>query len=265
MGSFGEVAVIILAVMAVLTAVVSRRKLNRFAIENERWRTLARQRADRVSMFSHEIKTPLALIVGSAEVLTQGQLGELNPRQRMMLETVMSNGYAMSALADDILAAARIDTQLFTMRMVNVDLRKLAQQVIFDLRKLHQNQLSLECRGFPPQVSGDPQLLRQVLINLVTNAVRHGGDGPISIGIRSAEDSVLLTVTDFGSGMTPRQRQEAFTRTMQGRSETGHGLGLIITGEIIELHGGQLLLDSDLAHGTTIMARIPLRAANLET
>lgn len=251
--------------IALGVAVVSlRTRVRLLRVENDRWRALARERADRAAMLSHELRTPLSLIGGSAEVLADGHLGGLVPRQAALVETIMVNAHAMASLSQDILADAKIDTQMFTMRTQLVNLRRLARQVLIDLRGLHPNRLSLECRGYPPYVPGDPQLLRQVLINLVTNAARHGGpDASISLGIRQTEDSVLLCVSDDGSGMTPAQRRELFNRTLTGKSETGNGLGMIITQRIVQMHGGHLLIDTAAERGTTVIARLPLRGDTL--
>lgn len=264
MGVIAEVGTMILlcalAASVVALAVRQRRRLRLLQVENDRWRKLASERADRAAMLSHELRTPLALISGSAEVLADGHLGALSDRQTALVDTIAVNAYAMANLSEDILASARIDTQVFAMRTQLVNVRRLARDVLVDLRGLHSNPLTLECRGYPPFVAGDPQLLRQALINLITNSVRHAGvDAKIGVAIRRTEDSVLLMVRDDGSGMSPEQRRELFNRTLKGKSDTGNGLGMIITQRIVELHGGSLLIDTARDRGTTIIARLPSR------
>ncbi|MDO4783900.1 MAG: HAMP domain-containing sensor histidine kinase [Propionibacteriaceae bacterium] len=254
------------AVAAGIALGVTRRQIAQLRAENQRWRSIAAERADRAAMLSHELRTPLALLVGSAEVLADAHVGPLTPRQSALVESIGFNSHIMATLVEDILTDARIDAQIFAMRTARVNLRRLARDVIADLRKLYPNRLSLECRGYPPSAAGDPQLLRQVLINLVTNAARHGGaDADISIGVRRTDGAVLLSVTDTGTGMTPQQRRQLFHRTLRGASETGNGLGLIITRRIIDLHGGRLLIDTEASRGTTVIARLPeLRAPGRE-
>lgn len=238
----------------------SARKLTKLRVENQRWRRVAADRADRSAMLSHELRTPLALIVGSAELLGTGAVGALTSRQESLVKSIGFNSHIMTTLVEDILADARLDTQMFTMRAERVNLRRLARSVLADLRQLYPNPLTLECRGYPPSVVGDPQLLRQVLINLVTNAARHGGaDTPISVGLRRVDDAVLVRVTDAGTGMTPEQRRHLFHRTLRGVNEAGNGLGVIITQRIVDLHGGDLLIDTEERCGTTVIARFPDR------
>ena len=234
------------------------RRMSELRIENQRWRHIAAERADRAALLSHELRTPLALIAGSAEVLADGHVGPLTRKQAALADSIGFNSHIMATLIEDILTDARIDAQVFAMRATHVNLRRLARDVIADLRRLYPNRLSLECRGYPPTAIGDPQLLRQALINLVTNAARHGGAGAdISIGVRRTEDAAVLSVTDTGSGMTPQQRRQLFHRTLRGANETGNGLGMIITRRIVDLHGGQLLIDTEASRGTTVIARLP--------
>ena len=269
MGWFGEVwplvaALTSMALLGTVAAVVVLVRASRtLRVENARWRRLARERADRSAMLSHELRTPLSLISGSAEVLGDGHLGQLSVRQRSLVTTIEVNAHTMATLTEDILASARIDSQMFTMRTSVVNVRTLVRDVLRDLAGLHRNELLLECRGYPPHLLGDPQLLSQAVINLVTNSVRHGGDGPVRVAVRRTEDSVLIAVSDTGSGMTAEQRKDVFRRTLRGKSETGHGLGMIITQQIVELHGGHLFIDSVENLGTTVTAQLPLRAASL--
>lgn len=246
------------AVVFGITLWAADRRMSELRIENQRWRHIASERADRAALLSHELRTPLALIVGSAEVLADGHVGPLTQKQASLVDSIGFNSHIMATLIEDILTDARIDAQVFAMRATHVNLRRLAREVIADLRRLYPNRLSLECRGYPPTAVGDPQLLRQALINLVTNAARHGGaDADISIGVRRTEDAVVLSVTDTGTGMTPQQRRQLFHRTLRGANETGNGLGMIITRRIVDLHGGQLLIDTEASRGTTVIARLP--------
>lgn len=227
-------------------------------VENERWRALARQRADQVAMLSHEVRTPLALIRGASELLADGTAGALTAEQSELIETVGSNARRMSVLSEDLLVNARIDAGLFTMRVHSVNLRKLALQVVRDARRTEAATIRFECRGAPPWAAVDPGLLRQVLLNLITNAVRHGGDdAEVTVRLRRADGVVLLSVSDSGAGMSPQTKRVIFDRTSEGKSDTGHGLGMLISHKIVELHGGTILVDSMTARGTTITVALP--------
>ncbi len=250
-------AVTSLAVMLVARS-RTRGQLRALVAENERWRVLARQRADQVSMLSHELRTPLALVRGSAELLGDETVGRLDRVQRELVETIASNTERMNTLAEDLLVDAQIDAGLFVMRMSLVDLRRLAVGAVRDVAKVEQVPIHLECRGAPPRVPADPALLRQVLVNLLNNAIRHGGQHcEVSVRLRTTEGSVLLSVSDSGPGMTDRTRRAVFGREPGAKSETGHGLGMIISKRIVEMHGGKMMLDTVTGHGTTVTVALP--------
>ncbi|GAB77117.1 His Kinase A (phospho-acceptor) domain-containing protein [Austwickia chelonae] len=236
----------------------SRRELTVIRAENLRWRELAQHRADRVAMLSHEVRTPLALISGSTELLTDETAGPVNERQHRLLNTIEVNSRLMQALAQDLLTEARIDSGDFVLRAQKVDLRRVVQDAVDDLRGLYDNRIVIDTPGAPPELSGDPQLLRQALVNLITNAVRHGGPGAtVHVRARRTESGVLVTVSDDGTGMDEAQQAALFRRTMAGKSPTGNGLGMIITRKIVQLHDGRLVIDTVSAHGTRVMMSLP--------
>jgi len=259
----GLVAVLVVAV-AVLgwRALTQRRRATELAVENARWRSMAQDRADRVAVVSHEVRTPLALISGACELLADGTAGPLTASQEQLVDTVAVKSREVMALAADLLADARIDAQLFQFRSSTVDMRRLANAIVRDLRRLYPNQITLSARGAAPRIVGDPDLIRQALTNLITNAARHAGpDARILVSVRPSDDGVLIVVTDDGTGMTAEQTKELFRRSLAGKSETGNGLGMLITRRIVELHGGRCLVDSMVDHGTAILCSLPRDAA----
>lgn len=242
-------------------AVRQYRRSAALAVENDRWREFAQQRADRVSVLSHEVRTPLALIAGACELLEDGAAGDLTDRQRALVDTIGVKSGELVQLAEDLLADARIDAELFTLHLGSVNVRRLAFDVVSDLRRLNPGRITLSARGAPPRVYADSGLLRQALVNLVTNSLRHAGDDAhVTVSVRTMEDGVLIVVSDDGGGMTGEQKRDLFRRTLQGKSATGHGLGMLITKRIIELHGGRCLVDTISTRGTAILTFLPLRA-----
>lgn len=230
--------------------------------EAERLRGIARRNADQVSVLSHEIRTPLTLVRGSADLLIEGTPGQLTPRQRKYLDTIRRNCEAVISLAEDLLTQARIDAGMFELRPQVVRLRPLAQSVIRELREIHQMPLALDSPGAPPQVWADPALIRQVLINLVNNAIVHArGASLITIRIVERDANVLISVSDDGEGIDDDQRRKLFERFASGRPlRNGTGLGLVITRQIVQMHGGRIFVDSVAGGGTTMMASLPSRS-----
>lgn len=258
----GGLAILVLLAAALAGCLValrrSRARTRVVAVENARWRALAMDRADRVAIVSHEVRTPLALITGSAELLADGAAGALSRAQAELVETIFVKSDEVLALTADLLTDARIDAQLFSFRSGRVDLRRLVHGVVRDLRRLHPNRITLSARGAVPAITGDAALLRQALVNLITNAARHGGEqARIHVTVRPNENAVLIVVSDDGTGMTRQQTREIFRRGLAGKSETGNGLGMLITRRIIEMHEGRCLVDSRIDHGTTILCSLP--------
>ena len=215
-------------------------------------------RADRVAIVSHELRTPIALISGAAELLLDRAAGELSDLQHDLVDTIDVKASEVLGLAADLLTDAKIDAQLFQFRATTVDIRRVTNSVVRDLRSLYPNRITLSARGASPRILGDPDLIRQALTNLITNAARHAGqEARIAVTVRHHEDGVLIVVSDDGTGMSPAQTSELFRRGLAGKSETGNGLGMLITRRIIELHGGTCLVDSLTERGTTILCSLP--------
>lgn len=263
--ALGIVAVLALLALAGVLVLLRRvrRRHDELAEENRRWRALAMDRADRVAIVSHELRTPIALISGAAELLLDRAAGELSDLQHDLVDTIDVKASEVLGLAADLLTDAKIDAQLFQFRATTVDIRRVTNSVVRDLRSLYPNRITLSARGASPRILGDPDLIRQALTNLITNAARHAGqEARIAVTVRHHEDGVLIVVSDDGTGMSPAQTSELFRRGLAGKSETGNGLGMLITRRIVELHGGRCLVDSAVNVGTTILCSLPRRGSD---
>lgn len=227
--------------------------------EMARLRATAQRNADQISVVSHEIRTPLALVRGAADLLAEETPGPLNQQQRRFVDTISGNCTAVVALAEDLLVQARIDAGIFKLHLQRVNLRRLAGGVVAELRRLHSVDISLDCPGAPPRIWADADLLRQALTNLINNAVVHAHAATlVTVRIVSTDEDVLVSVSDNGRGMTREVRQRLFERFASGRPlRDGTGLGLVITRQIIQMHGGDVLVDSTPNRGTTMLFSIP--------
>lgn len=230
--------------------------------EAERLRTLARARAERSSVLSHEIRTPLTLVKGAAELLAEETPGPLNDRQRRFVDTILDNSTQMIAMAEDLLTAARLEARLFELHLERTDLRALVRSTVREMRRLHGANVLLDSRGAPLWLDLDRNLVRQALWNLVNNAARHSGAGvTITVRVTVGDDDVLVSVADDGPGMTPAERDGLFLPfVVGGGAGRGTGLGMMITKEIVELHGGRVFVDTATRVGTIILLTLPLRA-----
>lgn len=236
----------------------ARRALDASRAEAGQLRDLVKKRVERPNVFSHEVRTPLALIKGAAELLAEETPGPLTRRQREFVTTIATNAEQVIGLAQDLLAEARIDAQLFELHTERLDLRALARQTVRDARRIHPNPIRLENQGPPVQLMADRRLLGQALWNLVNNACRHSADTvAVTVSVTAGDGQVVVAVTDEGVGMTDRERVHLFDSFSTGAHSTGTGLGMMITERIIAQHGGRLLVDTIEGRGTTVFFVLP--------
>lgn len=230
--------------------------------ETARLQHLADARSDRVSALSHEIRTPLAMIKGAADLLLEGNPGPLTPQQLTFLQTITQNCAQTISLAEDLLMQARIEAGLFKLRVQQVDFKVLVRQTVRDHRAYaaeREQYVSLDCPQVMARISADPRLLTQALNNLLQNASRHTTHGGhIYVSVADNDSGLVVSVTDDGAGMSSEERSRLFQKFASGRPlGDGTGLGLIITKQIIELHGGQIMVDTNLGRGTTVLFTLP--------
>ncbi len=225
-----------------------------------RVRLVAKQSADRFPVISHEIRTPLALIKGASDLLLEESPGPLNEKQRAFMVSISNNSKHLIELAEDLLTQARIDAGFFNMKLERTDLRALSQNVIKEMRSFLQVEIVLDSQGAPPKLWLDYKLIKQALINLINNAVKASPEtSVIHLKLTSTEDGVNIIVSDDGAGMNEAARAKLFQRFASGHSlRDGTGLGLVITKEITEMHGGSLYIDTVLGKGTTVILSLPI-------
>lgn len=230
--------------------------------EINRLRRVTERRADQVSVLFHEVRTPLAMIKGAADLLIDGSPGPLTPHQQTFLNTISQNCERTIALAEDMLMQARIDAGLFKLRIEPTDLRTLMRRVTQSMKLvIARQQQALDF--YSPQILSpayvDPGLMQQVIENLLQNASRYTSrGGHMYVSLAENEDAHTIAVTDDGAGMSASERRNLFQKFMSGRAlGDGTGLGLVISKQIVEHHGGRILVDTDLGQGTTFLVILP--------
>jgi two-component system OmpR family sensor kinase len=216
---------------------------------------LMRDRQEQLRVMSHEIRTPLTIIQGSAELLQQGWPDMLDQTQQGFLQAIVSNSRSMHRLAEDLLAQARIEADMFSVRRETVDYRDFIARLVRELREIHQVEVLLNNLRTPLLVSLDPVLLRHVLNNLVGNSARYALHSQVMIRVVRREGGVLTTISDFGPGI---DREQLNGKASVHRAlPDSNGIGLRVVRSILHLHGGALYLDSALGRGTTASVYLP--------
>ncbi len=226
-------------------------------------RHLEAMRRDFVANVSHELKTPLTSIAGYAETLAS----EASPgtQTERFVRPILSNARRMHRLVDDLLDLSRIESGRWQPDPERVDVRGLADEAwaAFADRARERRIQFTTAVGNVRYVTADSEALRQVLTNLLDNALRHTPpDGRITVSLEPAPGGVTVSVADTGSGIAPEHLPrifERFYRADPGRSreEGGTGLGLAIVKHLVEAHGGRVEAHSSLGRGTTIRMFFP--------
>jgi signal transduction histidine kinase len=249
------------------------------AIENARLFEQVRRANDAktefVSFVSHELKQPMTSIKGYTDLLMKGMAGELSDTQHSLLETVRSNVDRMDVLVAELLDISRIESGRIRLEFGDVSVEQMIEEVLRTTRgqiESKQQTLEVDIQSDLPLVRGDRGRLVQVLTNLVSNAYKYTPEGG-RIAVRAqrwsdgregeGEDGfVLCSVADTGIGISADDQERLFTKYFRAddpavRSVPGTGLGLVITKSLVELHGGEIWIESELGKGSTFSFTVP--------
>jgi signal transduction histidine kinase len=229
----------------------------------EELRRLSALRADFVSLVSHELRTPMAAVIGSARTLQQ-RWRELSADQReSFLELISGETNRLAELISDVLDTSRIEAGTFSFRFRDVDLAQLIQDVVATAQ-LGQDEVHLHANvdGLLPEIRGDAERLRQVLTNLVDNAIKYSpAGGEVEVHVYREDSFVRIDVSDHGPGIAKEDQKLIFEKfgrvTGTGATRPGTGLGLFIARSIAEAHGGVLEVQSIPEQGATFTLELP--------
>jgi signal transduction histidine kinase len=228
----------------------------------EELRRLSALRADFVSLVSHELRTPMAAVIGSARTLQQ-RWRELTPDQReSFLELIAGETNRLATLVSDVLDTSRIDAGTFILRFSDVDLGELVRDSVA-AAEVSSDEVALraEVQEPLPVVRGDPERLRQVLMNLIDNAVKYSPAGDeVQVRAYAENGRLRVDVRDRGPGISREDQRlifEKFGRVTTGNARPGTGLGLFIARSIAEAHGGTLEVASAPERGAVFSLELP--------
>jgi PAS domain S-box-containing protein len=218
-----------------------------------------------ISTVSHELRTPLTMIQGFSELLLARELGE--EQSRRALEQINTSAERLSRLINDLLTVSRLDSGRLEIRPEPVDLGAVLQEISTPFRT--GREIHSDIDGVP-QVRADRDRLVQILTNLVSNAVKYSPpDAPISVTATRKGTTVEVAVQDRGIGMTDEEVKRLFEKFYrvdrpQVRDVGGTGLGLYITKNLVELHGGEMRVESEPGAGSTFTFSLPLAEEEVE-
>ena len=225
--------------------------------ENERMQT------EFISSLSHELRTPLTAITGWSETLLGSD--DLNMQTRRGMKIIHKEAGRLTDMVLELLDFTRIQDGRMTMNMELADVRSEFEDVVYMYEsRIDQDGLTMEYKDNDdeiPEISCDPKRLRQVFLNLLDNAAKHGSEGgKIEASIAFENDYVVVKVRDYGPGIPEDELPLVKKRFYKGSSKArGSGIGLAVCDEIVQMHDGSLLLENAEDGGTLVTVKIPAK------
>ncbi len=227
-----------------------------------------RAKGEFLATMSHELRTPLTYIIGMSATLLRWSLGELSPRQRDYLNTIHTSGEHLLSLINDILELSKLESGRLVLKVRPFSLTSLSRQSLdaFRAEAMAQGlEISLDLKIPPDQdiFIADPRRIRQILSNLISNAIKFTpGEGKVTLRVRRDQNGALFHVEDTGIGIPEAAQSLLFQKFQQlenvrQREYQGTGLGLALTKQLVDLHGGSINVTSQEGVGSIFTVRIP--------
>ena len=256
----------------IATALQNARLFNRVNKTADQLREMDRLKSEFLASMSHELRTPLNSIIGYSEIMLMGINGPLNAESTEDVQAILKSGRHLLNLINDILDLAKIEAGRMTLDIDEVNIHALLD----DIQVSHAPQLKKKSLRFVldleknlPNIEADPLRLKQILTNLVTNAVKFTEKGHIYLRATKENEWVNISVQDEGIGISEEDLSSIFEQFRQvdgssTRRAEGTGLGLTITNHLVELHGGKIHVESTLNVGSTFTVRLPVEQKKSE-
>ncbi len=254
-----------LGVIEISRDITERRRAEEQAREAETLRELDRLRNELLANISHELRTPLASIKGFATMLLDYDRKLKRDEKRDYLETIDKNTDRLAELIEQLLEMSRLVAGMLTINRVRTGINKLCWEAIAEAQvRSNTHRFALDLPRKSPRVNIDARRIRQVLDNLISNAVKYSQAGTeVALAARRVGRELLVTVTDRGTGIPVKDQSRVFERMFRsGQSlisgEGGVGLGLSICKGLVEAHGGRIWIESEEGKGTRCFFTLPL-------
>lgn len=247
----------------------------KLAVEKDALETLNRLKTEFLGNVSHELKTPLTVMSGYAQTTKQlaehpGELdgGEVSRRMKL----ISSEAERLSLMVGQILDVTRMEEGRMAMEKRTCHMDEIiygAVETHYPMLDKNQNRLKIQIERGLPDLYADPARISQVIVNLISNAVRFTSEGVITISAEQDGNQIRICVSDTGTGIAPDRLSHLFERyggkqKSGGGQDTGTGLGLYICKHIVEQHGGTIWIESEEGKGTSVFFTLPTAAANTE-
>jgi signal transduction histidine kinase len=250
-------------------AIQNARLFNELAEKSRQLEEASRHKSEFLANMSHELRTPLNAVIGFTEVLLEKYFGDLNEKQEDYLKDVLSSGQHLLSLINDILDLSKVEAGRMELELSTFDLWPVLEAGLVMVKERASRkgvELRLDRAAEAGRIEADERKVKQVLFNLLTNAVKFTPDGgKITVSVRRRDGLVEVAVADTGVGIAPEEQGRVFEEFAQARSASGQsegtGLGLALCKRFVELHGGTITVDSEVSRGATFTVALPVRPA----
>ena len=266
-GSFSDETCDVLTAFASQSAIAltNARLHEQLELQRRELATTSQHKSDFLASMSHELRTPLNAVIGFSEVLLERMFGELNERQVDYVQDILDAGRHLLALLNDVLDLSKVEAGRMELEVTTFPAAEAVQGVLVLVRERagqHSVDVRFDPAGAPAHVTADELRFKQVLLNLLGNAVKFTPEGgTVTVSVWTEGPELLVTVADTGIGIADSDRARIFDSFQQGArsasSSEGTGLGLTLTRRIVELHGGRIWVESELGVGSTFGFALP--------
>jgi signal transduction histidine kinase len=262
--------ILTITVLIVILLLALNTRLFEYAILFRKLKEVDKMKDEFISIASHELRTPITTIKGFLSMILEGDYGQLNPQGRKGLKIMEASVNRLGVLVGDLLNVSRIEQKRLQVKQEKIILSEILQSVVdeFELR-VKEKGLAFKTKISKklPAILADEDKLRQVLINLIGNAVKYTKKGEIELLTKIDDKFVTIMIKDTGLGMSAKERENLFSKFYRIQSDdtrgiVGTGLGLWITKQLVELMGGEIYLDSIKDVGTQFYFTVPIYKNN---
>lgn len=244
-----------------------KERTNELSSANLELERVAKTKSEFLANMSHELRTPLNAIIGYSELLADPSFGPAKPSEvRKQARAIYASGRHLLDLINDVLDLAKIEAGKLALHVEDVGLKKLIKDSVGLMQPQATSKdlrLRVKVAKAPDLIRADEKLLRQILLNLISNAVKFTPEGgTVVVEAWSSDSGICVSVTDTGIGIDSRFLDQIFEQFVQvdgsySRKQQGTGLGLTLTKQLVELHGGQITVESEEGKGSRFTFTIP--------
>lgn len=235
---------------------------------NEQLKSLDKLKSEFISLASHQLRSPLTVIKGYASTLTDGVVGDMNPKQQEMVRHIYTSAQSLASVVEDFLNVTKIEQGGMQYSFEPINIRELVEDLASDMKIIAEDKHLTFVHSFDRSsvymVNADAVKLRQVFLNIIDNSIKYTKEGSVTITLlkNDNEDKIIFSVSDTGVGLSDSTKKKLFTKFGRGENSVlnggGSGLGLYLAEEIIKAHHGDIqALSEGEGKGATFLVGLP--------